>query len=570
MADVVIDAQASGGLANAINSKFGIFYRDTLIGYQIYFDSSANLVYKKTPDGGATWGSKVNILTNSVYQVDCLCDWEIPGDAGDTIHFAYVDFSVNEVRYISFDVLTETIGTPVTIQACAGTGVFYNSTLRTHHHVVITKSEDGNLAVACRYVDSGFARRNLFYTSEDGVTWNIKLAVTESVDHDLMLMFPGNETDDRDLWCVYYDSTATELSLKTYDDSDDSWSEQVINADINFGGVGGESGYILMAGRINPDDKHLILTVWNKWNDAAASFLCYDINGASSIVQKTNILTNTDDASWAGLVIDPSTYDYYVYYQRGTIFDDTPPYYKKSPDGGVTWGDETSAGEDVAARDYRWMGVAPVKASWGGRVQASWFDHDQDDLYTNVNTSIIIQPSKFPSWDLSRVTAIRHVYRPGSYRMEVSLGDVSTSIQLAQQFPTAITNLPPPTEQGAKPSPPPTSIPPTSPESPAPPEPLVLVPTTPGIWLPKSTADELFEALGVSEQPTQESRGTWYLLGQNILATSGLALVGRGVQSAWEGLTPWKEEEGETLGGEIMKMAKRLDAVTALFRRWLK
>ncbi len=43
-------------------------------------------------------------------------------------------------------------------------------------------------------------------------------------------------------------------------------------------------------------------------------------------------------------------------------------------------------------------------------------------------------PAIYPSWELSRVTALRHIYRPGSYRGEVTLGDVSTSVQLAQRY----------------------------------------------------------------------------------------------------------------------------------------
>jgi len=153
---------------------------------------------------------------------------------------------------------------------------------------------------------------------------------------------------------------------------------------------------------------------------------------------------------------------------------------------------------------------------------------------------------RLPSWDLSRVTGIRHIYRPGSYRLEATLGDVSTSIELPQRdirIPSVV-----PTKE----------IKPEKPEKVAP------------LKVPEKTVPELLEALreegasaditapellptrpGILEQFKPISREDLEKLG---------IITGREAPSEpslWQRLTPWKEERGETFG----------TAFTSTFRR---
>jgi len=161
-------------------------------------------------------------------------------------------------------------------------------------------------------------------------------------------------------------------------------------------------------------------------------------------------------------------------------------------------------------------------------------------------------PVSYPSWDLSRVTGIRHIYRPGSYRLEATLGEVSTSIELPQrdiQIPTVV-----PAESTKIPKPPKTT-PLRVPEKTA--LEMILALREEGL-LPEAGASADITALeplpiqaGILEQFKPISREELEKLG---------TVIGQEAPpepSLWQKLTPWKEEKGETFG----------TAFTSTFRR---
>jgi len=156
---------------------------------------------------------------------------------------------------------------------------------------------------------------------------------------------------------------------------------------------------------------------------------------------------------------------------------------------------------------------------------------------------------KYPSNDFTRVSGIRHIYRPGSYRLEATLGEVSTSIELPQRD----VRIP--------------SVTPTKEVKPEKAMPL---------RVPERTAPELIEALreegllpeaGASAditalQPLPIQAGIleqFKPISQEELEKLG-TVIGREAPpepSLWQRLTPWKEEKGETFG----------TAFTSTFRR---
>lgn len=166
-----------------------------------------------------------------------------------------------------------------------------------------------------------------------------------------------------------------------------------------------------------------------------------------------------------------------------------------------------------------------------------------------VKTFTIERAAPLPSWGLSRVTAIRHIYRPGSYRLEATLGDLSTSVELAQRY-SQPSRLEPAKEEPVK----------EPKEMPIPDEPtptpkdknLTLFPSAPGVWMSRRTAEELQRELDRQRQLDiwREQENAQRL----ELAQS---------QNLWRRITPWREELGETFGSEV---AERIQAVTGWFR----
>lgn len=389
MADVTIEVNAYTGINN-IAARAGPFWTSPLVGYVIYADSSFDLKYKKTADGGATWGAAVNIRTGSIWNYDCWADWQTVGDAGTKIHIVYTDYATSDMRYVYLDTSTDTVGGDDQIQACQGTGTLKGETFRTYHQSTITKTRGGNLAVALHHTDNADAHFYSFYTSPDADTWASEASPFEADGDDHILLFPGNELDNQDLWAIFWDVSAGEISLKTYDDSGNSWAEQSISLNMTA-----NIYYLQMDGAIRLSDGHLIFAAWNDYNDAAADLMVWDINGAASITAKTNVITNEAEAYLVSVFVNQANDDIYIAYASGTTVTAlVAVFYQKSVNGGTNWGGETALQAD-AEDNEKWISAGAIKSAWGGKFQPYWFNGDPSDLFTNTDNGI---PITGPGW----------------------------------------------------------------------------------------------------------------------------------------------------------------------------
>lgn len=382
MADVWIPSVYT--FFHLVATRGGVFWTSPTVGYVIYTDDLLNLIYNKTADGGATWGGAVNIRTGDIRSFDCWADWQTAGDAGTKIHITYIDTSSDDVRYVYLDTSDDSIGGDDLIEACQGTGSMYIGVGKTFYHITITKTRGGNLAVAFRYEDTNDIAFYGFYTSPDGDTWTSEESPWEA-DSDYILLFPGNEADNQDVWAVFWDWSADEISLKTYDDSGNSWSEQLISASMTE-----SSGHLQMDGAIRLSDGHLIFAAWSQYDNAAADLMVWDINGAGSITAKTNVITDTAEYFAVSVFINQVNDDIYAAYVGGTTAGSlVAAFYQKSVDGGANWGGQTALQAD-AEDDMRWISAGAIKAAWGGKFQPFWFNDDANELLTNTDNGISI------------------------------------------------------------------------------------------------------------------------------------------------------------------------------------
>jgi len=393
MADIQIEGNAAASIYEDAQ-RSGPFWTSPTVGYVIYTDSVPNLKYRKTADGGANWGAAVNIRTGHILSYDCWADWQTAGDAGTKIHIAYIDTITNDVRYVYLDTSGDSVGGDDLIEASQGSGTMTATHSRAKFYISITKTRGGNLAVAFRYQDSVNAYFYSFYTSPDATTWTSEASPFENVGteqvEDYILLFPGNEADNQDVWAAFWDDSGDEISLKTYDDSGNSWSEQSIS-----GSMVHCSYYLQMDGAIRLSDGHLIFAAWSQFDNADSDLMVWDINGAGSIVAKTNIITNTAEYFTASVFINQGNDDIYVAYVGGTAADsEVKAFYQKSVDGGANWGGQQALQADVED-DERWISCGAVKEEWGGKFQPVWFNDDLDDLFTNTDNGISIAA---PGW----------------------------------------------------------------------------------------------------------------------------------------------------------------------------
>lgn len=394
MADITIEASSHDDIFK-IAQRCGVFWTSPTVGYVIYAGFLANLRYRKTTDGGATWEDAVVIKGGVTLSYDCWADWQTAGDAGTKIHIAYIDTDTNDVRYVYLDTDGDSVGGDDLIEDAQGTGLL-GSLGRQRHHISITKTRGGNLVVAFRYVDNAAAHFYGFYTSPDGDTWTSKASPWENVGEegvpDYILLFPGNEADNQDVWATFWDVGEDEISLKTYDDSGDSWSEQLISANMIYA-----STILTMDGTIRLSDGHLIFAAWSQVDNPASDLMVWDINGAASITAKTNVITDTAEYLLVSVFVNQVNDDIYIAYVGGTAaWSLVAAFYQKSVDGGANWGGQQALQAD-AEDDELWISAGAMKAAWGGKFQPYWFNDDLWDLFTNVDNGISIAAAGGPA-----------------------------------------------------------------------------------------------------------------------------------------------------------------------------
>src|SRR4030042_38050 len=337
MADVLVyDGAGIGGAEyRSVSYNAGIFMTSTLIGYFIHY-AAGDVYYTKTTDGGVTWSANIMIFDAILY-ASCWADWQTPGDSGTKIHIVAITHTGagndGSVQYRYLDTATDTLGDAVEIEACQGSGVIGIIIQPAWDYCAMTKARGGNLMASFRYVIDENDQYEGTYTSADGITWTSKTGLGEDADfgdNDYFFLFPGNESDSQDIWCIFYDNTADELSLKTFDNSANTWSEQSIATGLTW-------TVPPLAGDIMHSDRHLFLVYHH-----STTIYLWDINGSGSITAKTSPISGSDVDNLAAVTIDQTTDAIYAVYCRGTPGTSELTYYKKSVDGGTTWGTETA------------------------------------------------------------------------------------------------------------------------------------------------------------------------------------------------------------------------------------
>ena len=329
---------------------------------------------------------------NTIRNLDAYAEWQTPGLTGTKIHIIYANYTTEEIRYVYFDTSDDSINGDDLIETCQGTGAFKGITSRGDMQVNITQAVAVNLVVTVGYRDDSPTFHSNCYTSVDGDTWISSATPWEGNDDDRLLLFPANLVDEDDVWALYWDDSTNDLSLKTYDDSGDSWSEQLIDGDMDYGFFGG-SYLTIMSGQVRISDGHLMVAAWSRFNSTTADLRTYDTNGAGSITAKTNIITDTKEYALCSILVNQLTDEIYVSYFGGTDFTTlVDALYQKSSDGMGTWDGQVTLSDD-AEDNHRYISSGAHTLD-GGRFMPVWANHDDNDLFTTFNNSIEIDVTK--------------------------------------------------------------------------------------------------------------------------------------------------------------------------------
>jgi hypothetical protein len=238
-------------------------------------------------------------------------------------------------------------------------------------------------------------------------TWRERQGNLYEANQGRAKLYPGNEADPQDMWALFYDDSATALTLKVHDDSADTNSESATIATVSTSQAEGASHHPFDAA-LRPSDGHLIVAVWTELDSATGDFRVFDLDGTASIVEKTALATDTDDSYHPAVYIDPSGAIYVAYIGKldgsETLGTTVGVYYRKSTDGGTTWGAETLYSTGPGFYRGAWTPAG------GPRFLVGWRDATASDLLTNFDNSIA---HVIPGVVASYANFPKHVLRRG-------------------------------------------------------------------------------------------------------------------------------------------------------------
>jgi hypothetical protein len=360
--EITID-DAVDDATDEYNPSPGAVFINETDGYVFFIDDAAGsnnrqVSYRKTTDGGSTWGSEVSISSDLDYHnVAIWYDQWTPGLTGTKIHIVAIGDDNDNVEYRWLDTNDDSLRSSwVTV---GDMGAF----VPPDGGVSITNSTDGNLFAL------GFGTTpGVFKSTDNGSTWN---DITPSYyfdaadDHAQLLPLSGG-----DIICIYHDSSTYWARYFVYDEGTDTWDGSATsieiwydNADANWGAIVDKStGDIYLAANERP--------TYNNYDLKTYIFS----DSSRTMSAKTDIITASGTACKdVKLIMNENNQDVFAVYIKGGTSSHV--YYKKSTDGMTTWGSETQISTTLDDHIYlRSHAMSEYK------IYAFWFNDDLNDL----------------------------------------------------------------------------------------------------------------------------------------------------------------------------------------------
>jgi len=369
--EVTIDGTLDNTDTEYNPSPSGVFISDT-VGYVFYIEkwSSNNrqVSYRKTTNGGTSWGSPVSISTDLDWRnVAIWYDKWTPGGTGDKIHIAAVNDDNPDVQYRWLNTTdSDSLRSSwVSIFDVGSWGV-------PNGGPSIVNSTDGILYV------SGFGgtTSGVYRSTNNGTSWTgitPSYYFDEGDDHAQLLPLSGG-----DILCIYHDTTTITTDWGrwfVWDEETDAWNSSanqlaVWTGNSNYPAVFGASLYkttgdVYLAANMDPGDAT---------NNLKSYFFDESVRAFTT---KTDVYNNIGaDGTDVKIFVNEDNGDVFGVYGRGGA--SAQIYYKKSTDGMETWGDETQVSTN--ADDHR---IVRPNFMSDERVYAFWYNDDTDALLGN-------------------------------------------------------------------------------------------------------------------------------------------------------------------------------------------
>lgn len=379
MADTTLETTAYGTLY-ALETLWGPYWYDEDNSYVIYIDATVDLNYAQTSNNWVTSTKYAISGASTVMRAACWYDRETPGDSGSLLHIVWLDLADSALYYQPLDLSNNTLGTKQTVAS----GLTVDGTTY-ENRISVTKTRSGNLIVAF----NTNTETGVYRSTDGGLNWSSRADLFESGALDRIMLFPANTGDDDDAAAIFHDASASQYSIKMYDESANTWAETVVGSNFIF-----QQSYRNHDGAIRHSDGHLLFAAWNNLDDLSADIETFDITldsiSSPSVTAKSNPVNNNAESGQVAIFINQQNDDVYVgYLDGGTWGGSVSVKYTKSTDGMDTW---LAGGQmnDSADDDIRDLHAGRSVDSAGGAFQIAWFHDDFNSVVTNRTNRIII------------------------------------------------------------------------------------------------------------------------------------------------------------------------------------
>lgn len=342
--------------------------------YVFFKGTSTAVGYRKSVDGGLNWGAFVPMFgTDSTEQWwDIYYDrWR--GSSNGIIHVAmHRDQGTRGMYYNALDTADDSLHT------ADGTLVFAMGAgpSRREHSLAVSRS--GRIYIQGR-ATLGTGEDGLHAVSTNGgAAWTTTLTDSIEADEDRLVGWADYSSADNDDYLVlYWDDSASEITVKQYDASAGTWSESSAITGMTLSESFG-SGHSQWGSALDTADGHIKLVAFDDTATTGVTLGAWNING-STITAKTDVLASGDYQMCATVSVSPegSIIAWYGRDSAGASQSAMEVYYKESSDDMVTWGVETAYG----TRDGDIAAILVDPLTNGAGVQAVWYEQTGEDLY---------------------------------------------------------------------------------------------------------------------------------------------------------------------------------------------
>lgn len=374
MADISVATDASQEAEDNPKGVVGPYWISPLVGVTVYINGAGGISFARTTNGNTSKTVAVTI-TSATRQMSCWFDQETPGDTGTLLHITWLDSTPTDACYYqSYDIDTDSLGTLRTVD-----NVITVDTNQNLNRMGICKTRSSNLVLPF----STQSEARCYRSTDGGATWDSRNTPIESAtQEDLFLLFPADTGDPDDACCLFWDRSATEISIKMYDESGNSWTETTGVAMAAIDGIN-----MGLDGVIRHGDGHLLWCVHSDddtpGDDLLTGEITVDSIASPTLTARTNVFTNQGESARCGIFINQQNDDVYISYVKGGTWQSLCDIvYHISTDGMVSWGAEQAYSE-AAADDVRTCQSGRTAGNSGGNYQPSFFNDDTLNIYIN-------------------------------------------------------------------------------------------------------------------------------------------------------------------------------------------